>query len=190
MRWLSILVLAVALVAAGCGGDDDSSSASDDTTIEETLTEDTTTDDETTTEETTDETTDLSGVLEDEDCLALASAGSAFAQAFTGTSSDARTPRRSRSSPTAFPTRSRPTSRCSRRRSPRTPRSSQDIGLEAGATPTAEQLQQLQAALASIDQTEVTAASERLGTLGGRELHQRVRLIPLRRLGRNVRSPA
>ena len=39
----------------------------------------------------------------------------------------------------------------------------QDIGLEAGATPTAEQLQQLQAALASIDQTEVTAASERLG---------------------------
>ncbi len=40
----------------------------------------------------------------------------------------------------------------------------QDIGIQAGATPTAEQLQQLQAALASIDQAEVTAASERLGT--------------------------
>ena len=67
MRWLAILVLAVALVAAGCGGDDDST-ASDDTTIEETLTDDTTTDetttDETTTDdETSDDTTDLSGVL-------------------------------------------------------------------------------------------------------------------------------
>ena len=36
MRWLSILVLALALVAAGCGGGDDDSSASDTTTIEET----------------------------------------------------------------------------------------------------------------------------------------------------------
>jgi hypothetical protein len=163
MRWLSILVLAVALVAAGCGGDDDSSSASDDTTIEETLTEETTTDEETTTEETTDETTDLSGVLEDEDCLALASAGSAFAQAFsgTGTSEDAEAFQELADSvpdeikadvqvlAEAFATYSEEL---------------QDIGLEAGATPTAEQLQQLQAALASIDQTEVTAASERLGT--------------------------
>jgi hypothetical protein len=162
MRWLSILVLAVALVAAGCGGDDDSSSASDDTTIEETLTEDTTTDEETTTEET-DETTDLSGVLEDEDCLALASAGSAFAQAFsgTGTSEDAEAFQELADSvpdeikadvqvlAEAFATYSEEL---------------QDIGLEAGATPTAEQLQQLQAALASIDQAEVTAASERLGT--------------------------
>ena len=49
MRWLSILVLALALVAAGCGGGDDESSASDTTTIEETTdttTEDTTTEDD------------------------------------------------------------------------------------------------------------------------------------------------
>ena len=163
MRWLSILVLAVALVAAGCGGDDDSSSASDDTTIEETLTEDTATDEETTTEDTADETTDLAGVLEDEDCLALASAGSAFAQAFsgTGTPEDAEAFQELADSvpdeikadvqvlAEAFATYSEEL---------------QDIGLEAGATPTAEQLQQLQAALASIDQAEVTAASERLGT--------------------------
>jgi hypothetical protein len=160
VRWLSILVLAVALVAAGCGGDDDSSSASDDTTIG--LTEATTTDEETT-EDTADETTDLSGVLEDEDCLALASAGSAFAQAFsgTGTSEDAEAFQELADSvpdeikadvqvlAEAFATYSEEL---------------QDIGLEAGATPTAEQLQQLQAALASIDQAEVTAASERLGT--------------------------
>jgi hypothetical protein len=37
-----------------------------------------------------------------------------------------------------------------------------DIGLEAGQTPSAEQLQQLQAALASTNQEELTAASQRL----------------------------
>ena len=49
LRWLSIFVVALALVAAGCGGSDDGSAATDETTIEET-----TTTDETTTEESTD----------------------------------------------------------------------------------------------------------------------------------------
>ncbi len=48
MRWLSILVVALALVAAGCGGSDDESSATDETTVEETLTDETSTDDSTT----------------------------------------------------------------------------------------------------------------------------------------------
>lgn len=158
MRWLSILVLAVALVAAGCGGDDDSSSASDDTTIEETLglTEDTTTD------ETTDDTTDLSGVLEDEDCLALASAGSAFAQAFTGTSS-AEDAEAFQELADSVPDEIKADVQVLAEAFATYSEELQDIGLEAGATPTADQLQQLQAALASIDQAEVTAASERLG---------------------------
>ena len=37
-----------------------------------------------------------------------------------------------------------------------------DIGVEAGKTPTADQLQQLQAAIASLDQQELTAASQRI----------------------------
>jgi hypothetical protein len=158
MRWLSILVLAVALVAAGCGGDDEPSSASDDTSIEETLTEDTTTG-----ETTSDETTDLSGVLEDEDCLALASAGSAFAQAFTGTSS-AEDAEAFQELADSVPDEIKADVQILAEAFATYSEELQDIGLEAGATPTAEQLQQLQAALASIDQAEVTAASERLGT--------------------------
>jgi hypothetical protein len=157
MRWLSILVLAVALVAAGCGGDDDSS-ASDDTTIEETLTEDTNTDETT----TSDETTDLSGVLEDEDCRALASAGSAFAQAFTGTSS-AEDAEAFQELADSVPDEIKADVQVLAEAFATYSEELQDIGLEAGGTPTAEQLQQLQAALASIDQAEVTAASERLG---------------------------
>ena len=164
MRWLSILVLALALVAAGCGGDDDSS-ASDDTTIEETLTEDTTTDETTTGDETTTsgETTDLSGVLEDEDCRALASAGSAFAQAFTGTSS-AEDAEAFQELADSVPDEIKADVQVLAEAFATYSEELQDIGLEAGGTPTAEQLQQLQAALASIDQAEVTAASERLGT--------------------------
>jgi hypothetical protein len=163
MRWLSILALAVALVAAGCGGDDDSSSASDDTTIEETLTEDTTTDEETTTGDTTDDTTDLSGVLDDEDCLALASAGSAFAQAFTGTSSEADT-EAFQELADSVPDEIKADVQILAEAFATYSEELRDIGIEAGATPTAEQLQQLQSALAAIDQAEVTAASERLGT--------------------------
>ena len=162
MRWLSILVLAVALAAAGCGGDDDSSSASDDTTIEETLTDDTTTDGETTTEETTDDTTDLSGILDDEDCLALASAGATFAQAFTGTSSESDT-EAFQELADGVPAEIQADVQVLAEAFAMYSEKLQDIGIQAGATPTADQLQELQAALASIDQTEVTAASERLG---------------------------
>jgi len=37
-----------------------------------------------------------------------------------------------------------------------------DIGIEPGSTPSAAQLQQLQTAITSLDQTELTAASQRL----------------------------
>ena len=71
LRWLSIFVVALALVAAGCGGSDDESAASDETTIEETTTTD---------ETSTEESTDTSGTDTDafnfasEDCQSLVKA--------------------------------------------------------------------------------------------------------------------
>ena len=159
MRWLALLLLAVALVAVGCGGDDES--ASDETTIEET----TTTEETTTSEETTDETTDtdLSGILADEDCVALAGAGAAFAQVFAG--GGATTEESSAALQELVdkvPDEIEADVRILADAFAQYAAELQDIGLEAGATPTAEQLQELQAALASIDQENVTAASERL----------------------------
>jgi hypothetical protein len=161
MRWLSILVLAVALVAAGCGGDDDSS-ASDDTTIEETLTEDTTTDETSTDEDTTGDTTDLSGVLADEDCAALIAAGASLAQAFAGASGSDENSAELEELADKVPDEIKADVQVLANAYAEYAAELQDIGLNAGETPTAEQLQQLQAAIASIDQQEVTAASERL----------------------------
>lgn len=156
MRWLSILVLALALVAAGCGGSDNESATSDETTVEETLTEETT--DGTTTDESTTDT-DLSGVLGDEDCLALASVGATFAQAISGASTDEATQ--------AFadladkvPDEIKGDVQVLAEWFAKYSADFAAIGLEAGATPTAAQLQQLQA-LAAPDK-EVTAASNRL----------------------------
>jgi hypothetical protein len=163
MRWLSILVLAVVLVAAGCGGGNDESAASTETTTEETTTtSDTTTSGETTTDGSTD-TTDLSGILGNEDCLALASVGATMAQAFAGASGStndnsaelealaSKVPDEIKADvqvlAQAFATYSAKL---------------KDIGVEAGKTPTADQLQQLQAAIASLDQQELTAASQRI----------------------------
>ena len=69
MRLLAVLVLALALVAAGCAGDDEST-AGDATTVQETTNEDTKSG------ETTDG--DLSGGPADEDCQALAAAAVSF----------------------------------------------------------------------------------------------------------------
>ena len=163
MRWLSILVLAVVLVAAGCGGGNDESAASTETTTtEETTTSDTTTSDETTTEGSTD-TTDLSGILGDEDCLALASVGATMAQAFSGASG-------STDDNTAelealadkVPDEIKADVQVLARAFATYADKLQDIGVKAGQTPSAQQLQQLQTAIASLDQEELTAASQRI----------------------------
>ena len=163
MRWLSVLVVAFALVSAGCGGGNDESAASTETTTEETTTtSDTTTSGETTTDGSTD-TTDLSGILGNEDCLALASVGATMAQAFAGASGStndnsaelealaSKVPDEIKADvqvlAQAFATYSAKL---------------KDIGVEAGKTPTADQLQQLQGAIASLDQQELTAASQRI----------------------------
>ena len=159
MRWLALLVMALALVAVGCGGSDDDSSAVDETTVEETTTTDDATSDDTTSDETTD--TDLSGVLGDEDCLALAGVGASIAQAFSG-AVDSGDEADLDELASKVPEEIRADVETLAQALATYSEEIQDIGIEAGATPSAEQLQQLQAALASLDQEGLTAASQRL----------------------------
>jgi hypothetical protein len=160
MRWLSVLVIAVALVAAGCGGGDDESSASDETTIEETLTEDTTTE-ETTTEESTDEDTDVTAILGDEDCLALAGAGATIAQAFASGSGDTGATEELDALVDKVPDEIRADVQTLAAAIAEYADKLREIGIEGG-TPTAEQAQELQAAIASLNNDELTAASARI----------------------------
>ena len=162
MRWLSVLVVAVALVAAGCGGGGDESAASTETTVEETTSSDTTSTEETTTEESTDGS-DLSGVLGDEDCLALASVGATMAQAFAGSSgsTDDNTAELDALA-SKVPDEIKADVEVLARAFATYSAKLKDIGIETGATPSAAQLQQLQAAIASLDQQELTAASNRI----------------------------
>ena len=156
MRWLAVLVMALALVVAGCGGGDDST-ASDETTVEETTTSENTT----TSEETTDTDVDASAILGDEDCLKLASIGATFAQAVTGATDEEATE--------AFqnlvddvPDEIKADVQVLADWFAEYSAKLKDIGLQAGQTPTAAQVAQLQAALADTNQEELTAASERL----------------------------
>src|SRR4249919_917656 len=163
MRWLSIFVFALGLVAAGCGGGNNESAASTETTTtEESTTADTTTSEETTTEASTD-TTDLSGILGNEDCLALASVGATMAQAFAGATgtTDENTAELDKLA-SKVPYEIKADVEVLAKAFATYSAKLQDIGIEAGATPTADQLQQLQAALASLDQQELTAASNRI----------------------------
>jgi hypothetical protein len=162
MRRLTIaIVLAVfALAAAGCGGGDESSGTTD-TTATETTTEETTTE-ETTTEETT---TDASGDVASGDCEDLVNASAELAQALAaaGGTGDF-------GAASEFfdrfeaPDEIRADFRILADAYAQYVAALQDIGLETGQTPTAEQLQQLQQALAAIDQPNVAAASERIST--------------------------
>jgi hypothetical protein len=162
VRWLAVLVMALALVAAGCGGGDDSA-ASDETTVEETTTSgDTTTSEDTTSEETTD-SGDVSGILDDEDCLKLASIGATFAQAITG-ATDEEAAEAFQNLANEVPDEIRADVQVLADWFADYSAKVKDIGIEAGKTPTAAQIQQLTAALAGTNQEEVTAASERLGT--------------------------
>ena len=157
MRWLAVLVLALTLVAAGCGGSDESA-ATDETTTEETTTEETTTE-ETTTEDTGG--TDLSGVLGDEDCFALASVGASFAQAVTG-ATDEEAAEALQSLAGEVPDEIKADVQVLADWFADYTAKLKDIGIEAGQATSADQLQQLQAALAATNQEELTAASQRL----------------------------
>ena len=161
MRWLSILVIALALVAAGCGGSDDESSASDETTLEETLTEDTTTEDETTTDG------DADFNFADEDCQSLVAAFLGVSQAFAAAAggSDAELEEQAE----AFgefaddvPDEISDDVATLAAAYGQYIEVIQDAGIAPGEIPTAAQAQELSQALESVGTADVTAASERL----------------------------
>ena len=163
MRWLTIVALALAafaLVGAGCGGDDEES-ASDATELTDTLMDETTTDDDTD-ETTTDDDTDLSGVFEDEDCLALVAAVSSFAQAFGGQGVTDETEEAFAELAEKVPDEIEADVQVLAAAYTDFAAELEDIGLESGETPDAEQLQEMQAALASFGDEGVTEASERV----------------------------
>ncbi len=162
MRWLALIVLALALVAAGCGGGDDESSAADDTTIEETTTTDETTSEDTTTDETT-TSGDADFDFADEDCQALLGVGAAFAQAITG-ATDQEALEAFQQLADNVPDEIQADVQVLADWFAEYAAKLEDIGIQAGQTPSAEQLQQLVAALSATNQEEVSAASERLGT--------------------------
>jgi hypothetical protein len=162
---IAIVLVVFALAGAGCGGGDESSGATDtavtDTTTDEATTEETTTD-ETTTEETT---TDGSGSLASGDCGELVNASAELAQAFAAAGGTGDFGQASQFFDRfEAPDEIRADFRILADAYAQYIAALQDIGLETGKTPTAEQLQQFQQALAAIDQPNVTAASERIST--------------------------
>jgi ABC-type glycerol-3-phosphate transport system substrate-binding protein len=162
MRWLALLVMALALVAAGCGGSDNESAATtDETTTTETTSGDTTTSEETTSEETTG-TSDLGDVLGDEDCLALAGVGATIAQAFSGASGGTASTEELEQLADKVPEEIRADVQTLAAAFATYADKIKDIGITPGSTPNADQVQQLQAAIASLDQDELTAASQRI----------------------------
>src|SRR5262245_59050953 len=167
MRWLALLVMALALVAAGCGGGDDESAASDETTIEET----TTSSEETTTEETTeaDETeTEASGSgtgFVTEDCIAAVAAFSSLAAGVGAASGgNAEGVEEAASQFEAYadkaPEEIQDDIRVLAEAYAVWIKAVNDLGLQPGETPSAEQLAQLGSASQQLNTPEVAEASE------------------------------
>ena len=153
-----VLALVLALAGAACGGDDEETAGDTDTVTLETTT------DETTTEETdTDET--VGDSLASEDCQELIDASASLSQAFGSAGADSDLDDVS----TFFdefaeeaPDEIRGDFQVLADAYEAYAEAIADIDLQSGQTPDPEALQQLQAALTSIDQEEVTAASERI----------------------------
>jgi hypothetical protein len=173
MRWLTIAAavaaLALGLAAAGCGGGDDEASDEPDATLTETETDAT---DETSTEETsTDEDTDTGDLgnfdFSSEECQQLAAAGSRFGEAVSGATSGADLADEAdafQEFADAAPEEIRDDMQTLAEAYDAIVAALSDIDLQAGETPSAEQVAQLTQALSSIDQTGVQGASERIAT--------------------------
>jgi hypothetical protein len=165
LRWLSILVVALALVAAGCGGSDDESAASDETTTEET-----TTTDETTTEESTDTSgtdTDAGFNFASEDCQNLVKAYvglSAAIAAASGGKDVSGEIEKFAQYVDEVPEEIQGDVQTLAAAYSTFADELKDIGYTPGQVPTADQLQKLQDASGSLGTPEVQAAGEHLST--------------------------
>ncbi|MDQ3381133.1 MAG: hypothetical protein M3546_12590 [Actinomycetota bacterium] len=172
MRWLAIssVLFALVLAVAGCGGGDDEAASNTttltDTTIDDTTSDETTTVDTTSDETTTDETTGGdSGGLASGECRDLVEAGAELSQAFgAGTTTPDRddvaalyeevvdnAPEEIRSDLEVLANAWEQYSEVL-----------DDVQIEAGETPDPDDLAKIQQAIASIDQQEVAAASQRI----------------------------
>ena len=171
MRWLAVPVVALALLtaglAAGCGGGGSDSSASSETTVAETTTssDGTTTETTTTAETTSGETTtspDLSSVLGNKDCLALASVGATMAKALSGTSGVSGDTSELDALASKVPDEIKADVETLAQAFSEYAGKIKDVGITPGQTPSADQLQQMQGAIASLDQQKITDASKRI----------------------------
>lgn len=152
--WLVLIVSALLLVGAGCGGGDDETAEDTDVTFTDTTTDETTTGEET-------DGPSLDG-LASEDCLQLATIGAAISQAFTGAGGGDETSELFDDLVDKAPDDIRDDLRTVADGYAEYADALADLDLEEGQVPGAEDLQAIQAAIASIDQVEVQAAAERL----------------------------
>jgi len=165
MRWLALLVCAFALVAAGCGGGSDESAATTETTTE-TTTSDTTTSDTTTSEETTTSEDTTGGTFNwtSEDCQSLVKAyvGLSAAVGAASTGQDV-SPQIEQFSKYVdeVPEEIRADVQTIASAYGEFATKLKDLGYKPGDVPTAEQLQQLQAASDSLG-PDIQAAGERV----------------------------
>ena len=157
MRFVTIaVVLVFALVGAGCGGDDEASDTTD-TVITDT-----------TTEETTTEETDDLGDLASGECQELIAASSAFSQAIgsagaaTGDLDDVSEVFDELAD--SAPEEIRADFEVLAEAYEAYADVLGDVDVEPGEVPDAEALAALQQAIASIDQADVAAASQRIST--------------------------
>jgi hypothetical protein len=174
MRWYAIVVatLTLGLAAAGCGGGNNESSATTDTaTLSEGTTTEGATTEGTTSEEstTTQATTDLSGALGSKGCVQLAAAISSIGQAFAtpGSGGDASGFFGKFDAPDEIKADVQTLAKWYRAYAA----ALQKVGFKAGQTPTAQQLQSYQAALAGLDQTGVAEASQRISAWAQANCH-------------------
>lgn len=166
MRWFLVVlaVLTLAVAGAGCGGGDDES-AGDTTEITDSIDE--TTDDTTTEETTTDGTdTDVGGLVS-EDCQELANASSALGEVLSGASTGDEineASERFRAFAEQVPEDIRDDVLVLADVYETYAEAFADLDLQEGETPSAEQIQQLTALVADIDQQAVAEASTNLTT--------------------------
>jgi hypothetical protein len=162
MRWLALLVCAFALVAAGCGGGSDESAATTETTTE-TTTSDTTTTEETTTAASGD-TTGGTFNWTSEDCQSLVKAyvGLSAAVGAASTGQDV-SPEIEKFSKYVdeVPEEIRADVQTIASAYGEFATKLKDLGYKPGDVPTADQLQQLQAASDSLG-PDIQAAGERV----------------------------